>query len=301
MSFAVDEGETLGVVGESGCGKTISAMALLRLLPESATVVRGTVSVAGLDVLAAGEDELIRLRGGVVGMVFQDPSQALDPVRSIGAQVAEAAFLHRQVRGRDARLEAALQLEEVGLAPAEAFLRAFPHQLSGGQKQRALLATALSGRPRVLVADELTSALDSVARAELVELLGILRERHGLALVVISHDLALIASIAGRVAVLYAGESVETGNAKDVLTEPLHPYTIALLAAAPRLAGPSGPLPSIPGMVPRPSEWPSGCRFAPRCARAFDRCRVARPALVEVQPGRSVRCFLHAEAEDSDG
>jgi len=301
VSFAVDEGETLGVVGESGCGKTISTMALLRLLPDSARVVRGSVSVAGVDVLAAGEDELIRLRGGVVGMVFQDPSQALDPVRTVGAQVAEAAFLHRRVRGWVALREAALLLEEVGLTPPEPFLRAYPHQLSGGQKQRALLATALSGRPRLLVADELTSALDSVARAQLVELLGGLRARRGLALVAISHDLALVASIAGRVAVLYAGETVETGPAREVFAEPLHPYTAALLAAAPRAAGPTGPLPSIPGIVPRPSEWPSGCRFAPRCARAFDRCRAARPALVEVRPDRSVRCFLHADDEAHDG
>jgi oligopeptide/dipeptide ABC transporter ATP-binding protein len=301
VSFALDEGETLGVVGESGCGKTISAMAMLRLLPDSARVVRGSVAVAGVDVLAADEDELIRLRGGVVGMMFQDPSQALNPVRSIGAQVAEAAVLHRRMRRREALLEAARLLEEVGLTPSGPFLRAFPHQLSGGQKQRALLATALSGTPRLLIADELTSALDSVARAQLVALLAALRTRRGLALVAISHDLALVASIAGHVAVLYAGETVETGPARDVFAEPLHPYTAALLAAAPRVAGPTGPLPSIPGIVPRPSEWPSGCRFAPRCARSFDRCRVARPALVEVQRDRSVRCFLHADDEARDG
>lgn len=302
VSFALDEGEALGMVGESGCGKTISALSLVRLLPDAARIAAGSVRVAGVDVIAAGEAELGRLRGGVVGLAFQDPSQALDPVRSIGSQVAEAARLQRGMNRRDARGEAVRLLEDVRLEPALDFLRAFPHQLSGGQRQRALLATALSGNPRLLVADEPTSALDSVARLQLVDLLGELRERRGLALLAISHDLPLVARIAERVAVLYAGETVEIAGSRDIFAEPLHPYTAALLAAAPAAAGPGpGPLATIPGMVPRPDEWPRGCRFSPRCSRCFAHCLAARPALVEVQPGRSVRCFLYADAEHAHG
>ena len=301
VSLSLDEGDTLAVVGESGCGKTMSALALLRLLPPGAAVSAERLSLAGENVLAASERTMTRMRGGVAGLALQEPASALNPVRTIGDQIAEAATLHLALTRSEAR-EAALELlSEVGLDASDAMLRAYPFQLSGGQRQRALLASALSGRPRLLIADEPTSALDTVTARRIVDLLARLHAARGLALVLISHDLPMVAREAASVAVLYAGETVEIARRDDLFSWPSHPYTTALVEMMPRRDGRRRTrLPALPGQVARPLPRPSGCRFAPRCPQAFARCREARPALVPLEHGRWVRCFLFSSAEHRD-
>jgi len=300
--LTVGEGEVVGLVGESGCGKSLTALALFRLIPEPGRIAAGTVRVGGEDVLALDERRLSSLRGGLAGLVFQEPAQALNPVRSIGFQVSEAARLHLGMpAGRAASLAADL-LAEVGLEEPERLVRAYPHQLSGGQRQRVLLACALAGNPRLLVADEPTSALDTVSQRQLVELLERLRERRHLAVLFISHDLALVGRLAERVTVLYAGETVEIATRRELFEDPRHPYTRALMQAQLRVEG-DGParLPTVRGAVPRAGEWGSGCRFAPRCPFAYERCHTARPALSELEIGRQARCFLVGDAEEPSG
>jgi oligopeptide/dipeptide ABC transporter ATP-binding protein len=301
VSFEIGDGESMALVGESGSGKTLSALSLLRLTPSDASVSAEHLSVGGENVLTAGREALARLRGGVVGLVLQDPAQALNPVRTVGSQIAEAARIHLGL-GREAADRAAADLlAEVGVGPPAAMLSAYPHQLSGGQRQRALLACALSGRPRLLVADEPTSALDTVTARRLVATLSALHSERGVALMVISHDLPLVSAAVTRVTVLYAGETVEIAGREDLFARPAHPYTAALVEMAPReRAARRGPLPTIPGQVARPSAKVPGCRFAPRCPMAFGRCREARPALVPIEGGRWVRCFLFSSAEQAD-
>jgi oligopeptide/dipeptide ABC transporter ATP-binding protein len=302
VSLTVEEGEVMGLVGESGSGKTLTALALLGLVPEPGRVVAGTVSVAGEDVLREDEAHLSRLRGGLAGLVFQEPANALNPVRSVGFQVSEAARLHLGLQRSRSSGHAADMLAEVGLDGPEDVARAYPHQLSGGQRQRVLLACALSADPRLLVADEPTSALDTVSQRHMVELFGRLRERRGLTLLFISHDLALVGRMAERVTVLYAGETVEVATRGNLFERPLHPYTQALLEAQlPAEGARAGRLPTVRGGVPRAGGWGTGCRFAARCPAAFGRCATARPALSEPEPGRRVRCFLVGDAEEADG
>ncbi len=301
VSLTLEDGEAMGLVGESGCGKSLTALSLVALVPEPGRIVAGTVKLAGEDVLAADEARLCELRGGVAGFVFQEPAQALNPVRSVGFQVGEAARLHLKVSTERASTLALELLDEVGLEEPERIARAYPHQLSGGQRQRALLACALSAGPRLLVADEPTSALDTVSQQHFVELLEDLRRKRGLAVLFISHDLALVGRLAERVTVLYAGETVEVAQREALFGEPRHPYARALMQAQLGSERPEkGPLPAVPGAVPRPGEWGSGCRFAPRCPLVFERCRAARPALVQVGDGRQVRCFLADAAEEPD-
>jgi len=301
VSLSLEEGDTVAVVGESGSGKTMSALSLLRLLPPGAALAAERLALAGEDVLAADERAMCRMRGGVAGLALQEPASALNPVRTIGDQIAEAAVLHLGLGRRAARAAARELLAEVGLEATETMLRAYPFQLSGGQRQRALLASALSGRPRLLIADEPTSALDTITSRRIMGLLARLHASRGLALVLISHDLPMVAREAAWVAVLYAGETVEIARRDDLFSWPSHPYTTALVEMMPRRGGRRrGRLPALPGAVARPLPGPSGCRFAPRCPHAFARCREARPALVPIEHGRSVRCFLFSSAEHRD-
>jgi len=299
--WRVAVGESVGLVGESGSGKSLSALALLGLVPPPGEVAGGRVRVEGQDVSAMTERNLLRVRGGVVGLVPQEPLAALNPVRSIGFQVSEAAVLHRRVAGRRAaRQRAAELLAEVGLTPAGEFLGAYPHQLSGGQRQRVLVAAALAGDPELLVADEPAAALDPPAQIRLLELLGELQQRRGLALLMISHDLALVGRTAEMLGVVLCGETVEWGRASDVIAAPRHPYARLLLQAVPRLEGCAvDQEPSQGGRVPAAAGggqevWAvSGrCRFAERCPEVMPRCRQERPALAVVAPGWRVRCFL---------
>ncbi len=301
VCLELTEGESLGVVGESGSGKTLSALALVRLVPEPGRIVGGSVRLAGEDVLAADEKTLCAMRGAVVGVVFQEPAQALNPVRSVASQVVEAAVLHgHELAGRQAHDAAARLLGEVGLDDPARVARSFPHQLSGGQRQRVLLAAALAADPRVLIADEPTSALDTVSQLRMVELLQRLHETRRLSLLFVSHDLALVGRVVDRIAVLYAGETVEVSERAALFESPLHPYTAALLQT--RAALPTADpvrFATVPGRVPTARDWGAGCRFAPRCPRAFERCRRARPGVTVLPDRRSVRCFLAGDAEET--
>jgi len=296
IDVAVGEGEIVGMVGESGSGKSLTALAALGLVPAPGRVVARRIEVAGVDVQAASERELERLRGRLVGYVPQEPLSALNPVRRVGGQVAESALVHGLVSRAAAPALAARLLAEVGLEDGEQIARAYPHQLSGGQRQRVLIAAALAAGPQLLIADEPTSALDTVAQRQFVAQLGRLHAERGLAMLIISHDLPLVLGLVERVTVVYAGETVECAPAAALAAAALHPYTRALLAARPRRGQEQI---SISGTVPRPGDWPEGCRFAPRCPHAEAKCRAARPALVDGGGGRQVRCFLVADTREA--
>lgn len=304
--FTVAAGESVALVGESGCGKTLSALALVNLLPDGGRIEAGRVEVEGKDVRTLPEQELQRLRGAIVAYVFQDPHSALNPLLRVGTQVAEAGMLRYGWNRRQSNRQSVELLRAVGLENPEALAAAYPHQLSGGQRQRALLAAALSGDPRLLVLDEPTSALDPLAKQQLVKLIDRLQRDRELAMLIITHDFALAAQATRRVVVMYAGETVESGVAGELLKSPLHPYTQALLRCATlspqkEKGANVGPLATIAGEVPAPTEWGGRCRFVERCFHAMSRCKTAHPALVEVAAGRHVRCFLHADEECASG
>lgn len=305
-AFTVQEGESVALVGESGCGKTLSALALTNLVPPPGRIVGGTVQVAGHEVRELSDERLQVLRGGVVGYLFQEPGLAFNPLRRVGFQVAEAGVLRYGWKGRQAQEHAVRLLRAAGLEEGAEVARAYPHQLSGGQRQRALLAAALAGDPQLVVLDEPTSALDPLAQERLLGVVRRLREERHLALVLITHDLALAARMSEAVVVMYAGETVEAGPMGQVTTAPRHPYTQALLRCAWMVAPvddrtTNAPQPTVPGRVPPPAQWGGRCRFAPRCPRAVRQCGEAHPALTEVAPGWRVRCFLHAADEDPHG
>jgi peptide/nickel transport system ATP-binding protein len=289
LDLTIERGQTLGLIGESGCGKSMAALALMGLLPEGARA-SGSVRLDGQELLALDERGWCGVRGARIGMVFQEPMSALNPLHPIGRQVAEGLRLHRGLDARAARAEALRLLERVQLPRAADRLDAWPHQLSGGQRQRVLIAMALAARPALLIADEPTTALDVVLQREVLDLLGRLVAEDGLGLLLISHDLGVMAHSVARLAVMYAGRLVETGPTRALLRGPRHPYTHGLLASRPRLGAPRGDrLPVIPGRVPAPGEWPAGCAFAPRCPRATAECSVAEPALAGAD--RAVRCL----------
>jgi peptide/nickel transport system ATP-binding protein len=291
VSFAVAEGETLALVGESGCGKTLTALAVPRLLPAAARLEADSITLHGRELTGLPERALRAVRGKEVGVVFQDPLTALNPVWPVGEQVAEALRLHEKLGRRAAWERAVAALEEVGIADPRRRAAEYPHQLSGGMRQRALIAAALACRPPLLIADEPTTALDVSVQAQIIDLLLHLREQRRLSILLITHDLGVVAELAHRVAVVYAGQVVEQAGAAALFRRPLHPYTRALLAALPRLDAPPGRrrLATVEGAVPDPARPAEGCRFAPRCPYAADACHKAQ-LLREVEPGHQVRC-----------
>ncbi|MBS7792287.1 ABC transporter ATP-binding protein [Roseococcus sp. SDR] len=296
ISLDVAPGEALGLVGESGCGKSVTWLAALGLLPAKA-MVTGSVRLAGEELLGAAPATLERVRGGRVAMIFQDPSSSLNPVLRVGAQITEALALHQGLHGAAARAEARRLLDQVGIPDAARRLDAYPHEFSGGQSQRVMIAMALAGRPDLLVADEPTTALDVTIQAQILELLAALRRETEMALVLISHDLGVVAETCDRVAVMYAGRIVEEAPVEALFERPAHPYSWGLLGALPELEGPRRRLAAIPGGVPEPWAMPPGCAFAPRCPRRDAGCDFAPPAPRSVGPAHRAACLHPARAE----
>ena len=271
--------EALGVVGESGSGKSMLALAVMGLLPPAIRVVAGSIRLGGQELLTLGERGMRGVRGARIGLVFQEPMTALNPLQTIGAQVAEALVVHRRAGRAEAMRQAVAMLDRVGIPDAARRAREHPHRLSGGLRQRAVIAMALACGPELLIADEPTTALDVTIQAQILDLLDDLRRENNLAVMLISHDLELVAGFADRVMVMYAGRVAEHGPAQATLTAPLHPYTRALLGSVPRIDQDLARLPAIEGLVPRLDALPPGCAFHPRCALAAEACRVAPPAL----------------------
>ena len=293
VSFDIGAGEIVALVGESGCGKTLTSLALVDLVPPPVRLVSGDVFFAGRDVRALPAREKERLRGGGIGLVFQEPATTLDPVRTIGRELAEVIERHRGLSRKTAAVEAERWLKRVSLPDPGRQRNAFPHQLSGGMRQRALLALALAGGPRLLVADEPTAALDVTVQAQVLGLLLALRDELSLAVLLVTHDLGVVAEVADRVLVMYAGEIVESAPVNELFARPRHPYTRALLGARPGSAPPdSARLSALRGAVPEPGRRPPGCSFEPRCGEAFGRCAAARPILVPAGAGTEAACFL---------
>jgi oligopeptide/dipeptide ABC transporter ATP-binding protein len=295
VSLSLDRGEMLALVGESGCGKSLTSLALLRLVPSPGRIEDGsTIRLSDTDVLALKGDALRKIRGRRIGMIFQDPMTSLNPVFTVGDQIAEGVRAHFDVSRSEARRRALTLLNEVGIPDPATRLKAYPHELSGGMRQRVMIAIALSAEPEILVADEPTTALDVTVQAQILEVLDRLRESHGMAVLLITHDLGIVAGRADRVAVMYAGQIVEEAPTERLFARPSHPYTQGLFASVPRITGPVLRLSPIGGTVPAPSAWPSGCRFRPRCPKAFDKSETM-PPLLPVGPGHRMRCWL---AED---
>ena len=296
VSFTLDRGRTLALVGESGCGKSLTSLALLRLIPSPGRIEDGsTIRLGDTDVLSLRGEALRKIRGRRIGMVFQDPMTSLNPVFTAGDQIAEGVRAHFDVSRAEARRRALMLLQEVGIPDPLARLDAYPHQLSGGMRQRVMIAIALSAEPEILVADEPTTALDVTVQAQILEVLDRLRERRGMAVLLITHDLGIVAGRADRVAVMYAGQIVEEAPTERLFASPSHPYTQGLFASIPRITGPIGRLSPIGGSVPAPGAWPGGCRFRPRCPKAFEKSETM-PPLLPVGFDHRMRCWL-AERE----
>jgi peptide/nickel transport system ATP-binding protein len=291
VSFAIDRGRVLGLAGESGSGKSMTALCLLRLAPPPGRITRGRVLLDGRDLLSLPEREMRRVRGAQVAMIFQEPMTALNPVLNVGSQVAEAIALHRPVSRRQAWERAIALLGEVGIPDAARRATDYPHQLSGGMRQRVMIAMAISCEPALLVADEPTTALDVTIQAEILGLLRRLRERYGMALLLITHDLGVVAEQADDVAIMYAGRIVEQAPVAALFESPLHPYTQALLRSMPALGRHAERLETIPGQVPSLTRLPSGCAFRDRCPQAIEACAAAVPPLEDRPGGRRVACI----------
>ena len=289
VSFTIGAGETVCLVGESGCGKTVTALSITRLVPTPpANYVGGEILLNGRDVLKMSSGELRSIRGGVVSYVFQEPGASLNPVFRIGNQIKESLKLHRPEKATNEEVIRLLKL--VGIPAPESRIKNYPFEMSGGMQQRVMIAMALASEPKLLVADEPTTALDVTIQAQILDLLSELKQRLGMAILLITHNLGIVGDMADRVAVMYAGQIVELSPAKELLRRPLHPYTKALMASVPKLHGTADRLSAIPGNVPRIGNFPPGCRFAPRCPIAKPECSDALPELVEVEAGRFVRC-----------
>lgn len=289
VSLSVAVGETVCLVGESGCGKSVTAQSIARLVPSPpAHYAGGEILLNGVDTLKMSRAELCAIRGGVVSYIFQEPGAALNPVFRVGAQIKESLKLHRPAKATNAEVIRLLQL--VGISAPESRIKNYPFEMSGGMQQRVMIAMALASEPRLLVADEPTTALDVTIQAQILDLLRDLKQRLQMAILLITHNLGIVGDMADRVAVMYAGQIVEQAPARELLRRPLHPYTRALMHSIPRLRVHAPRLTAIPGSVPRIGDFPPGCRFAPRCPLARPACSEKVPGLLEVQPSRLVRC-----------
>jgi oligopeptide/dipeptide ABC transporter ATP-binding protein len=297
LSFEIDRGEVLALVGESGCGKSMTAFSVMRLVPRPGHVAADRLEIGGRDVLALPVPEMRQVRGSEVAMIFQEPMTSLNPVQTAGTQVVEAIRLHERIDPEAARRRTVELFDRVGIPDPEARFDAYPHQLSGGMKQRVMIAMALSSRPRLLIADEPTTALDVTIQAQILELLREIQRDTGMSILLITHDLGIVNELADRVAVMYGARLVEEGGRETILGAPRHPYTQGLLRSMPARAMRGARLSEIPGTVPPPDEWPPGCRFASRCERVLDHCAAERPGETRLSETHVVRC--HAVARET--
>lgn len=299
ITFTLEEGETLGVVGESGSGKSVTALSIMRLVPEPpGKVVSGDIRFKGTSILGLSEKEQQRLRGNRIAMIFQDPMTSLNPVYRIGQQIAEPLRLHKNLSRKEAWEAAVELLKQVGIPQAEARARSYPHEFSGGMRQRAMIAMALACGPDILIADEPTTALDVTIQAQILELMQEIQQKTRSAIILITHDLGVVADMADHILVMYAGKAVEYGRAEDVFYDPLHPYTWGLLESIPRHdAETKQPLTPIKGQPPSLINLPAGCAFSPRCAYARPECSRVTPQLTEIEPGHYSACLFAYDRE----
>jgi oligopeptide/dipeptide ABC transporter ATP-binding protein len=296
VSYHVYKGETLGVVGESGCGKSVSALSVLRLIAKPGRIVQGRIKAAGKELTSLTEEQMRSIRGNDISMIFQEPMTSLNPVLTIGRQIAETIILHQKLSKKDAWDKSVEMLKLVRIPEAERRVQEYPFQMSGGMRQRVMIAMALSCNPKVLLADEPTTALDVTIQAQILHLMLELKEKTGTAIVLITHDLGVVAETCQRIVVMYAGKKVEEATADELFERPLHPYTVGLMKSIPRLDRAAttehpGRLMEIPGMVPSLKNMPPGCAFAPRCAFATERCRVEVPPFEMKSGGHYAACF----------
>jgi len=298
VSFEVGAGETLGIVGESGCGKSVTSLSILRLIPSPpGKIVGGEIRFMGQNLLDLPDAAMRKIRGNEISMIFQEPMTSLNPVYTCGEQIMEAVMLHQKVGRKEARTRAIEMLRLVGIPSPEQRVDEYPHQLSGGMRQRVMIAMALSCHPRVLIADEPTTALDVTIQAQILELLNRLQQELGMSILLITHDLGVVAETCDRVAVMYAGQVVEYADVLEIFHHPRMPYTAGLLGSIPVLGHITTRLRVIPGNVPNPSEFPPGCKFHPRCPVAIDRCKVENPELRQIRPQHLARCHRAEEVE----
>ncbi len=298
VDFTLKRSKTLCVVGESGCGKSVTAFTIMRLIPmPPGKVESGEILYNGKDLVRLTENEMRKIRGNEIAMIFQEPMTSLNPVYTIGNQIVEAIVLHQKVKPKEARQRAIKMLEKVGLPDAPKRIDEYPHQMSGGMKQRVMIAMALSCNPEVLIADEPTTALDVTIQAQILDLLKHLKETEGMSIMLITHDLAVVSEVADEVLVMYASKVVENAGVDEIFNAPKHPYTQGLIKAIPQLGNRVDRLNEIPGQVPKPQNYPEGCHFADRCPHVMDICRQKDPGMKEVSTDHFVSCFLYGEGK----
>ncbi|SFD96043.1 peptide/nickel transport system ATP-binding protein [Lentibacillus persicus] len=298
VSFTLDNGEIVGIVGESGCGKSVTSLSVMQLVPNPpGKIVSGYIKFKGENIVNASPKRMKQIRGNEIGMIFQEPMTSLNPLFTIGNQLIEAIRFHRKLSKKEARQESVDLLKLVGIPRAEAIIDEYPHQLSGGMRQRVMIAMSVSCDPDILIADEPTTALDVTIQAQILDIMRDLNKERDTAILLITHDLGVVAELCDRVIVMYAGEVVEEGSVREILKDPQHPYTKGLIRSLPKLHGEDQKLYSIPGTVPKPGMGNVGCQFAPRCEYAFARCFKEKPELYNVGEKRTSRCFLYDNKE----
>ena len=298
VSFKLEKGKTLGLVGETGAGKTTIAKAIMRILQTPPADIRdGRIYLEGEDLLAIDEKEMLKIRGNKISMIFQDPMTALNPIMTVGSQITEGLLLHNDYDKATAKKEAKKMLEMVGI-PGDRYVE-YPHQFSGGMKQRVVIAMALACNPDLLLADEPTTALDVTIQQQVLDMIADLREKQNTSMILITHDLGVVARTCDDVAVVYAGEIIESGSKEDIFDHPTHPYTLGLFGAIPKLTGDEKRLHPIDGSTPDPTNLPEGCKFSPRCPHATDACKSGNVCMTEITPGHFVRCHLVEGGENA--
>jgi len=294
VDLTIHRGEIVGLVGESGCGKSVTALSIMRLIPNPpGKIISGEIMFHGEDLLKKSEEEMRLIRGDKISMIFQEPMTSLNPVFTVGDQISEAITLHQKIDEAEAKKRTVEMLHLVGIPEPERRYSQYPHELSGGMRQRVMIAMALSSNPDLLISDEATTALDVTIQAQILDLMRGLQKKLGMAILIITHNLAVVAEMAETIAIAYAGKIVENASAREIFKSPRHPYTYGLLQSIPKFTErrTNEPLPAIEGMVPSPYHMPNGCRFNPRCPFATEKCRAEEPELVELTPGHLVRCF----------